>query len=87
MVEVLPPSWLLVGCERAADLRQHLGWGDRAGPPVGVGHQVFKALTLVGVGDRAARSWATSGAARRPSASSKSSHPSRQSTSPKPHCL
>jgi len=55
MVEVLPPSWLLVGCERAADPRQHLGWGDRAGPPVGVGHQVFKALTLVGVGDRAAQ--------------------------------
>jgi hypothetical protein len=151
MVEFLPPNRLLVGCERTADLRQHLARGDRARPPVGVGGQVFKALTLVGVGDRAAqgppqpldavgvgiigggvdqhqllahllqqraqqpralgrvdtkvskitmairprerdratarRSWATSGTARRPSASAKSSQPSRQSTSPKPYCL
>src|SRR6266498_3611276 len=151
MVEFLPQDRLLVGCERAADLRQHLGRRDRLRPPVGVGCQVLEALTLVGVGDRAAqgppqpldavgvgvvgggvdqhqllpelleqarssrdrlgvwtprlskitmailpraweratarRNWATSGAARRPSANWKSSHPSRQSTSPKPHRL
>ncbi len=34
MVEFLSQSRLLVGCERAADLRQHLGWGDRVRPPV-----------------------------------------------------
>jgi hypothetical protein len=39
MVEFLPPNRLLVGGERAADLR-HLRWGDRARPPVGVGHQL-----------------------------------------------
>jgi hypothetical protein len=53
MVEFLPQDRLLVGCERAADLRQHLRRRDRACLPVGVGHQVFKALTLVGVGDGA----------------------------------
>ena len=37
MVEFLPRNRLLVGCERAADLRQHLGRRDRARPPVGVG--------------------------------------------------
>ncbi len=55
MVEFLPRNRLLVGCEWAADLRQHLGRRDRVGPPVGVGHQVVEALTLVGVGDRAAQ--------------------------------
>jgi hypothetical protein len=47
MVEFLPPSRLLVGCERAADLRQHPRRSDRACPPVGVCHQVCQALTLV----------------------------------------
>ena len=55
MVEFLPHIRLLVGCERAADLRQHLGRRDGAGPPVGVGHQVGERLALVGVGDRAAQ--------------------------------
>jgi hypothetical protein len=55
MVEFLLDRWLLVGCERAADLRQHLGRGDGVGPPVGVGQQVLEDLTLVGVGDRAAQ--------------------------------
>src|SRR6266511_1928187 len=55
MVEFLPQDRLLVGCERAADLRQHLGRRDRLRPPVGVGCQVLEALTLVGVGDRAAQ--------------------------------
>jgi hypothetical protein len=55
MVEFLSGNRLLVGCERAADLVEHLGWGDRVGPPVGVGEQVVKPLTLVGVGDRAAQ--------------------------------
>ena len=55
MVEFLPDSGLLVGCERAADLRQHLGRGDRARPPVGVGDQVCERLAPVGVGDRAAQ--------------------------------
>src|SRR6266540_4781869 len=54
MVEFLAENRLLVGCERAADLRQHLGRRDRACPPVGVGHQVLEALTLVGVGARPA---------------------------------
>ena len=40
MVECLVEGRLLVGCERAADLGQHVGWGDRVGPPVGVGQQV-----------------------------------------------
>src|SRR6266508_4571140 len=55
MVEFLCQDRLLVGCEWAADLRQHLGWGDRVGPPVGVGQQVLEELTLVGVGDGAAQ--------------------------------
>ncbi len=55
MVEFLPQNRLLVGCERAADLRQHLRRRDRARPPVGVGYQVCQAVTLVGVGDRAAQ--------------------------------
>jgi hypothetical protein len=55
MVEFFLGNGLLVGCERAADLRQHLGWGDRVGPPVGVGQQVLEELTLVGVGDTAAQ--------------------------------
>ena len=54
MIEFLP-NRLLVERERAADLGQHLGRRDRARPPLGVGDQVFKALTLVGVGDRAAQ--------------------------------
>src|SRR6266496_2740935 len=45
MVEFLPQDRLLVGCERAADLRQHLGRRDRLRPPVGVGCQVLEALT------------------------------------------
>src|SRR6266536_2821272 len=49
MVEYLLDRGLLVGCERAADLRQYLRRRDRARPPVGVGQQVFKALTLVGM--------------------------------------
>jgi hypothetical protein len=161
MVEFLPQIRLLVGCERAANLRQHLRRRDRARPLVGVGHQVRQALTLVSVGTvrrrlrhnhsmrlasgsrqghrsgcrpapaarparparRAGRAAAATlwgcgcrgcrrspwrcatragafggaaqlgdkrrhnGAARRPSASAKSSVPSRQSTSPKPYCL
>jgi hypothetical protein len=161
MVEFLPQIRLLVGCERAANLRQHLRRRDRARPLVGVGHQVRQALTLVSVGTvrrrlrhnhsmrlasgsrqghrsgcrpapaarparparRAGRAAAAtlwgcgcrgcrrspwrcatragafggaaqlgdkrrhSGAARRPSASAKSSVPTRQSTSPKPYCL
>jgi hypothetical protein len=55
MVEFLPQIRLLVGCERAANLRQHLRRRDRARPLVGVGHQVRQALTLVSVGDRAAQ--------------------------------
>src|SRR6266496_5355582 len=43
-VEFLPQNGLLVGCERAADLRQHLRRRDRACPPVGIGHQVCQAL-------------------------------------------
>ena len=39
MVEFLPDRGLLVGREGAADLRQHLGRGDRVRPPVGVGQQ------------------------------------------------
>jgi hypothetical protein len=148
MVECLADDWLLVGGEGAADLGQHLGWGDGVRPAVGVVQQLSQGLALVGVGDTAAqgppqpldpvsvrvvgrgvdqhqvlaqlgkqpaqqsrplggvdakvskitmatrprereratarRSWAHSGAARRPSASSKSRMPSRQSTSPKP---
>ena len=55
MVEFLSDRRVLVGRERAADLGQHLGWGDRVGPPVGVGDQLYEGLTLVGVGDRAAQ--------------------------------
>jgi hypothetical protein len=40
MVEGLPDRGLVVGCGRAADLRQHLGWGDRVGPPLRVGQQL-----------------------------------------------
>jgi hypothetical protein len=46
MVEFLRGNRLLVGCERAADLRQHPGWGDRACPPVGVGQQVCQRALL-----------------------------------------
>lgn len=46
MVEFLPQDRLLIGCERAADLRQHLHRRDRARPPVGICHQVFKAALL-----------------------------------------
>ena len=53
MVEFLPDSGLLLEREGAADLRQHLGRGDRVRPPVGIGHQVCQQLTLVGVGDGA----------------------------------
>src|SRR6266498_5246129 len=45
MAEFLPSNRLLVGRERAADLRQHLRRRDRACPPLGVGDQIFKALT------------------------------------------
>ena len=55
MVEFLRGGWLLVGCERAADLGQHLGRGDGVGPPVGVGYQVGESLASVGVGDGAAQ--------------------------------
>ena len=51
MIEFLADGGLLVGCEGAADLRQHLGWGDGARPPISVGHQLPQALALVGVGD------------------------------------
>jgi hypothetical protein len=150
MVEILPGEWL-VGRERAADLAEDLGRGDRCRPAVGVGDQLRQDAPLVGVGDPAAqgapqpldavgvgvvgrggdqrqllaqllqqgaqqprppgvwmprlsritmairprereratarRSWATRGAARRPSARAKSRWPSRQSTMPKPYCL
>ncbi len=55
MVEFLRDHRPVIERERAADLRQHLGWGDRVSPPVGVGQQVLEDLTLVGVGDRAAK--------------------------------
>jgi len=50
MVEFLPDGWLLVEREGAADLRQHLGRGDRARPLVSVGHQLHQALPPVGMG-------------------------------------
>jgi hypothetical protein len=49
MAELVLDRRLLVERERAADLRQHLGWGDRARPVVGVGHQLHQDLTPVGV--------------------------------------
>jgi hypothetical protein len=49
MAEFLPGGWLLVERERAADLRQHLGEGDRACPPVGIGDKAGFPRFLGGV--------------------------------------
>jgi hypothetical protein len=46
MAEVLAQDRLVIGCERAADLRQRLRRRDRARPPAGVGHQTFNAALL-----------------------------------------
>jgi putative flavoprotein involved in K+ transport len=46
---------LVVGGEGAADLGQHLGWGDGVRPAVGVVQQLSQGLALVGVGDTAAQ--------------------------------
>jgi len=50
MVEFLSDRRVLVRRERAADLGQDLGWGDRVCPPVGVGDQLDEGLTPVGMG-------------------------------------
>jgi hypothetical protein len=46
MAEFLPQDRPLIGCERAADPRQHLRRRNRARPPDGVGHQAFNAALL-----------------------------------------
>src|SRR6266705_1949961 len=55
MIEFLPDRRQLVGRERAADLPEHLGRGDRVRPRIGVSDQVREGPALVGVGDRAAQ--------------------------------